>query len=159
MNSMPRILLVEDDPADARLALAVFEQLNLTDQVLSVTDGAEAWDFLQARGRYGTRTPGNPALVVLDLKLPRVDGLELLSRAKGRNDLRLIPIVILSSSRESSDLQRAYELGANGYVVKTIDYDEYDSVLKSMVQYWANVNEAPPGSLPTSRTTLAPSRP
>lgn len=151
MSTLPRILLVEDDPADTRLALAVLGDLRLTDQVMAVTDGAEAWDFLQAQGGFENRPPGNPAVIVLDLKLPRVDGLELLARVKHETAFRLIPTIILTSSREERDLRRAYELGANGYVVKVIDFEEYGAVLKTTVRYWADTNEAPPGCLPRTK--------
>jgi len=151
MTTLPRILLVEDDPADMRLTLEVLRELNLADQVVIVTDGVEAADFLGARNAFQDRPPGNPAIVLLDLKLPRVDGLEVLAMLKGDPLQRCIPVVCLTSSREDRDLRRAYELGANGYVVKTIDFEEYTASIRALGTFWAITNEPPPGSLPKPR--------
>lgn len=148
MPTLPRILLVEDDPADLHLAMAVFAELQMSDQIFAVSDGAEAAEFLEMRGRYQTRPPGNPSLVLLDLKIPLVDGLELLAFAKAHPLFRLIPFVCLTSSRNERDVRRAYELGVNGYVVKTIDYGDFASALKSLADFWVMANEPPPGSLP-----------
>src|SRR5690348_4061225 len=110
MTAVARILLVEDDPADARLAMAVFEELNLTDQVFMVVDGLEALEFLHLRGKFRDRTPGHPAVTLLDLKLPRIDGLELLAHIKSDPVLKAMPVVCLTSSREHTDVRRAYDL-------------------------------------------------
>jgi CheY-like chemotaxis protein len=148
MTNFSRILLVEDDPADARLAMAVFKDLGLSDQVITVADGMEALDFLQLHGRFSDRAPGHPAVTLLDLKLPRLNGLELLQKVRKNPALKQIPIVCLTSSREDRDVRRAYELGTNAYVVKTINYDEYAAALKALASFWAVANEAPPGCLP-----------
>jgi CheY-like chemotaxis protein len=148
MNSpLARILLVDDDASDVRLATAVLEKLKLAPQVCVAHDGVMALDFLYARGSYRDRPPGNPAVVVLDLKLPRLDGLDVLQQMRSDPSLRLIPVVVLTSSRRENDLRRAYELGANGYVVKTIDFAATRASLHALGEFWAVINEPPPGSL------------
>lgn len=144
---LARILLVEDDTSDVRLVLAVLEKLHLAPQVSVARDGVLALDFLYSRGAYRNRPPGNPAVVVLDLKLPRLDGLDVLRQIRSDPSLRLVPVVVLTSSSRESDLQRAYELGANGYVVKTIDFKATRASLVALGTFWAAANEPPPGSL------------
>lgn len=149
---LSRVLLVDDDPGDVRLVLAVLEELRLAPQIAVTGDGVAALDFLYARGEFRDRPPGNPAVVVLDLKLPRLGGLEVLQEIRNDPDLKTIPVVVLSASSRESDLRQAYELGANGYVVKTIDFDGTRSTLRALGEYWAMANEPPPGSLRRPRT-------
>jgi CheY-like chemotaxis protein len=143
MSEQVDILLVEDDPGDARLALAVLRTVELANRTVVVNDGQEALDFLHSRGRYRDRAPGHPALILLDLKMPRVDGFDLLREIKSQPNLRLIPVVALTSSREARDITRAYRLGVNGYVVKGISFAEFGSRLKALAEYWVKVNERP----------------
>ncbi|MGA2256195.1 MAG: response regulator [Thermoguttaceae bacterium] len=147
-KGLARILLVEDDPSDVVLMLAAFREMGLGDQVVVVNDGVQALDYLYARQAFRHRPPGHPAVVLLDVKLPRVDGFEVLQQIRANPATRFLPVVILTSSNQQRDLQRAYELGANGYVVKTIDFDVDNAALHAIAQYWAVANEPPPGSLP-----------
>jgi len=144
MSERIEILLVEDDPGDVHLAFAVFRALQMEKHCAAVHDGEQAMEFLLASGGFAHRAPGLPALVLLDLKMPRVGGFDVLQRMRANERLRMVPVVALSSSREDRDVQRAYELGANGYVVKGIDFDDYRETLKSVVRYWVSVNESPP---------------
>ena len=144
------ILLVEDDPGDAHLAMAVLRAVDMARHTVVVNDGQDALDFLHLQGRFCSRRPGHPALILLDLKMPRVDGFDLLQQIKSDADLRLVPVVALTSSGEARDIERAYDLGVNGYVVKGINFGDYGSTLKSLMQYWVNVNER---LSPTSQRT------
>jgi CheY-like chemotaxis protein len=143
MISTPQILLVEDDPGDVRLALAVLRKLNMENRALIVGDGEEAMDFLYSRGKFAQRTSGLPAFILLDLKLPRVNGFDLLKQIKSDSKLKSIPIVVLTSSDQERDVELAYRLGANGYVVKSIDFTSYMATLRAVALYWLNVNEPP----------------
>jgi two-component system response regulator len=145
MSNPIDILLIEDDPADVLLALTVFRAMGIADRCAVANDGEDAMDFLRARGRFAQRTPGLPGLVLLDLKMPRVNGFDFLHRIKSDEALRLIPVIALTSSREERDIERAYDLGVNGYVVKGIDFADYRSTLQSLAQYWGSMNERPPG--------------
>jgi CheY-like chemotaxis protein len=147
-QTLARILLVEDDPNDVVLMLAAFAEIGLGDQIVVVNDGVQALDYLHARHAFRHRSRGNPAVILLDVKLPRVDGFEVLEQIRSDKFLKLLPVVVLSSSNQECDRQRAYELGANGYVVKTIDFDADTAALHAIAQYWALSNEPPPGSLP-----------
>ncbi len=147
-QSLARILLVEDDPHDVVLILTAFGEVGLRDQVVVVNDGVQAVDYLQARKVFRYRSPGYPAVVLLDVKLPLVDGFEVLQQIRSDPATRLLPVVILTSSNQERDRQRAYALGANGYVVKTIDFETDTAALHAIGQYWAVSNEPPPGSLP-----------
>jgi CheY-like chemotaxis protein len=138
------ILLVEDDPGDVRLALAVFRELKLADRCVVVNDGEQALDFLYAKGRFSQRPPGLPRLILLDLKMPRMNGFEFLERIRVDENLKLIPVVALTSSREERDVARAYDLNVNGYVVKSIDFADHRATLQALANYWDNVNEFPP---------------
>jgi CheY-like chemotaxis protein len=151
---LARVLLVEDDPHDVVLALAAFAELGLDDQVAVVNNGEQAIDFLNARNAYRNRLPGLPAVVLLDIKLPLVDGFEVLEQIRAEPTLRWLPVVILTSSNHERDRQRAYELGANGYVVKTIDFQADTASLHAIAQYWAMCNEPPAGSLPRPKLDL-----
>jgi len=147
MIPLARILLVEDDPADVRLVLAAFRDIGLASEIFVVTDGVQALDYLHRRGTFRDRPPGDPSVVLLDIKLPRVDGLQVLTQMRADPALRLIPVVVLTSSSQEDDLRRAYELGVNGYVVKTVDPEAYEARLRAIGQYWVAANEPPPGSL------------
>ena len=147
MSPFTDILMVEDDPGDARLALAVFRTLKIADKCAVVSDGEQALEFLQAQGRFAQRPPGLPRLILLDLKMPRMDGFEFLQRIKADEQFRLIPVVALTSSREERDVERAYDLNVNAYVVKSIDFTEHRTTLEVLARYWYNVNERPPGFL------------
>ncbi len=155
MVPLARILLVEDDPADVQLVLAAFREMNLTTQVFVVTDGVEALDYLYRREGFRDCPPGHPAVVLLDIKLPRIDGLQVMAQMRADPVLRFIPVVVLTSSYQEADLRRAYELGVNGYVVKTIDPVAYEARLHAIGQYWAIANEPPPGSLCQPRSHLS----
>lgn len=147
MTDIKRILLAEDNANDVELTLTALADSNLANEVVVARDGAEALDYLYQRGRYAARPPGNPAVVLLDLKMPRVDGLEVLRQVKADPDLKAIPVVVLTSSREELDLVRSYELGANAYVVKPVDFHEFLGAIKELGVFWAVLNEPPPGSV------------
>jgi CheY-like chemotaxis protein len=139
--------MVEDDPKDVELALNALGEYNLTNEVIVTSDGEEALDYLYHRGKFQTRTNGNPAVLLLDLKLPKVDGLEVLQQVKSDEKLRMIPVVVLTSSREERDMVASYKLGVNAYVVKPVDFHEFVNAIKELGVFWAIINEAPPGSI------------
>jgi CheY-like chemotaxis protein len=143
MTDQIDILLVEDDPGDVRLAMAVLRAIGMASRTVVANDGQEALDFLQSQGRYAGRAPGHPALILLDLKMPRVDGFDLLREIKSEAELQLVPVVALTSSGEARDIERAYALGVNGYVVKGISFADFASMLRSLADYWVKVNERP----------------
>ena len=147
MSGLGRILLVEDDPKDVELTLTALEEYNLANEVLVVGDGEDALDYLHCRGTFGTRTQGNPAVMLLDLKLPKVDGLEVLKEIKSDEKLKVIPVVVLTSSREERDMVASYQLGVNAYVVKPVDFHEFVNAIKELGVFWAVINEPPPGSV------------
>ncbi|MBZ6075797.1 response regulator [Microvirga puerhi] len=144
MPELKPILLVEDNPKDVELALTALEQSQLANEVVVVRDGAEAIDFLYRRGVYETRNTADPAVVLLDLKLPKVDGLEVLQRVKTDPEMRHTPIVMLTSSREESDLVRSYELGVNAFVVKPVGFREFFEAIQDLGVFWGILNEPPP---------------
>lgn len=144
---MSRILLVEDDPNDVELTLAALGQNGVTNEVVVVRDGEEALDYLFRRGEYVAREPGNPVAVLLDLKLPKVDGLEVLRRVKAEPRLKAIPVVMLTSSHEERDMIESYEIGVNAYVVKPVDFEEFFSAVRQVGLFWVLVNQPPPGSV------------
>lgn len=148
---LKRILLVEDSLNDIELILTSLAENNLGNEVVVVRDGEEALDYLYRRGVFRLRREGNPVVVMLDLKLPKVDGFEVLTRLKSDPNLRVIPVVVLTSSREERDLARCYELGTNAYVVKQIDFHEFVDAIKKLGLFWAIINEPPPGSMPSQR--------
>ena len=148
---LKRILLVEDSLNDIELILTSLAENNLGNEVVVVRDGEEALDYLYRRGVFRLRREGNPVVVMLDLKLPKVDGFEVLGRLKSEPNLRAIPVVVLTSSREERDLSRCYELGTNAYVVKPIDFHEFVDAIKNLGLFWAIINEPPPGSMPSPR--------
>jgi DNA-binding response OmpR family regulator len=141
------ILLVEDNPNDLELTLIALSKSQLANQVIVVRDGAEALDYLHRRGDYAQRPEGNPAVVLLDLKLPKVDGLEVLKDIRSTSSLKSMPVVMLTSSREEQDLVNSYELGVNAYVVKPVDFTEFVRAIADLGIFWAVLNEPPPGSL------------
>lgn len=140
------ILLVEDNPNDLELTLIALEKSQLANEVVVVRDGAEALDYLNQRGSFAKRPAGNPAVVLLDLKLPKVDGLEVLKEIRTSQVLKSIPVVMLTSSREEQDLLRSYELGVNAYVVKPVEFAEFVRAIADLGIFWAVLNEPPPGS-------------
>jgi CheY-like chemotaxis protein len=147
MSGLGRILLVEDDPKDVELTLTALEEYNLANEVFLVGDGVDALDYLHCRGAFATRTRENPAVMLLDLKLPKVDGLEVLRAIKSDEKLKVIPVVVLTSSREEKDVVASYQLGVNAYVVKPVDFHEFVNAIKELGVFWAIINETPPGSV------------
>jgi CheY-like chemotaxis protein len=147
MSALGRILLVEDDPNDVELTLTALEEYHLANEVVVTQDGAEALDYLYRRGAYADRSNGSPAVLLLDLKLPKVDGLEVLQQIKRDERLKVIPVVVLTSSREERDMVASYRLGVNAYVVKPVDFHEFVNAIKELGVFWAIVNEPPPGSI------------
>lgn len=146
MADLRPILLVEDNPRDLELTLAALAKCQLANDIVVARDGAEALDFLYARGEHAERTPGDPAVVLLDLKLPKVDGLEVLEKIKKDPRQRQIPVVMLTSSREERDLVRSYELGVNAFVVKPVDFNAFFEAIQDLGMFWAILNEPPPRS-------------
>lgn len=142
-----RILLAEDNPNDVELTLAALEENHLANEVVAVRDGAEALDYLYRRGQFADRPEGNPVVILLDLKMPRVDGLEVLRQVKADPDLKNIAVVMLTSSREEQDVVESYSLGVNAYVVKPVDFDKFMEVVRQLGLFWVVVNEPPPGSI------------
>ena len=144
MAELRRILLAEDSANDVELTLAALAEHRLVNQVDVVRDGAEALDYLYRRGAYEHRLHGHPALVLLDLKMPKVTGLEVLRHIKTDPGFKTIPVVMLTSSREEGDLVASYELGVNAYVVKPVDFTDFMAAVRQLGGFWALVNEAPP---------------
>lgn len=147
MIPLKRILLVDDSPRDTELALDALESHHLSNEIITLRDGAEALDYLYQRGEFADRPAGNPAVVLLDLKMPKVDGTEVLRQMKSDPKLKLIPVVVMTSSREERDLLKSYELGVNAYVVKPVNFHEFVDAVKQVGGFWAVLNEAPPGSV------------
>ena len=137
------VLLVEDSIADAEMAMDALAEAHLANPVVHVEDGVDCLDYLCARGAWATRDPGDPAVVLLDIKMPRMNGLEVLTRMRADERMRRIPVVILSSSREESDLARSWDLGANAYVIKPVDVDQFFDAVRTLGRFWAVLNEAP----------------
>jgi CheY-like chemotaxis protein len=152
MHEVKRILLVEDSPNDIELILAVLSENHLANEVVVVRDGEEALNYLYRRGVFKLRMEGNPIVVLLDLKLPKVDGLEVLAQIKSDPELRAVPVVVLTSSREDQDLINSYNLGTNAYVVKPVDFHEFVDAIKELGLFWAVVNQPPPASISSRRT-------
>jgi two-component system response regulator len=140
------VLLVEDNPTDEKLTLRAFKKANIANEVMVVRDGAEALDYLFGRGQYaGRNVEVLPAITLLDLKLPRVDGLEVLRQIRADARTKLLPVVILTSSKEEEDVARGYALGANAYVRKPVDFGEFVSAAQALGLFWLLLNESPPG--------------
>jgi len=140
------ILLVEDNPHDLELTLIALSKSQLANEVVVVRDGAEALDYLHRRGEFAARQLGSPAVILLDLKLPKVDGLEVLKEIRHTDGLRSVPVVMLTSSKEEQDVVRSYQLGVNAYVVKPVDFNEFVRAIGDLGIFWAVLNEPPPGS-------------
>ena len=147
MTMLGRILLVEDDPKDVELTLTALEEYNLANEVVVTRDGQEALDFLYRRAQFSSRPQENPAVILLDLKLPKVDGLQVLQQIKSDERLKMVPVIVLTSSRQEKDVMGSYELGVNAYVVKPVDFHEFVNAVKELGALWAVVNEPPPGSI------------
>ena len=148
--NLGRILMVEDDPKDIDLTLSALEEYNLSNEVVVARDGEEALDYLYCRGKFRERTSDNPAVLLLDLKLPKIDGLEVLQHIKADERLKMIPVVVLTSSREERDMVASYKLGVNAYVVKPVNFHEFLNAIKELGIFWALINEPPPGSMKRS---------
>lgn len=146
VSCLKRILLVEDSPGDAELTLHVLQVHNLANEVLHLHDGVEALNYLYRRGEFSGLANGNPAVVLLDLKMPRMDGMQVLRQIKGDPGLSTIPVVVMTSSREDRDLQAAYRLGVNAYVVKPLKFKDFVTAVTQVGAFWAVLNEPPPGS-------------
>jgi CheY-like chemotaxis protein len=144
MNEFKRILLAEDDPKDIELTLNALGDHNLANDVQVARDGAEALDYLYRRGKFADRPEGNPVLILLDLKMPRLGGVEVLRQLRSDQTMRTIPVVILTSSRESQDLETCYQLGINAYVVKPVKFSDFVEAVKRIGVFWALINEPPP---------------
>ena len=144
MANFRPILLAEDNPNDVELTLTALHSLNLANEIVVVNDGAQVLDFLHRRHSFNNRAAVAPAVILLDLKMPRVDGLEALRQIRADSGLRMLPIVILTSSREENDLVKGYQLGANAYVVKPVDFDQFISAISQLGVFWALINEPPP---------------
>jgi CheY-like chemotaxis protein len=147
METLGRILMVEDDPKDVELTMSALEEYNLVNEVVVARDGQEALDYLYSQGQFSARPHENPAVILLDLKLPKVDGLEVLNRIKSDERLKMTPVVVLTSSREESDMVRSYQLGVNAYVVKPVDFHEFVNAVRELGAFWAVINQPPPGSV------------
>ena len=148
MTKLRRVLLVDDSPRDTELAIGALNEYHLANEIVTARDGAEALDYLFRRNAFERRSDGEPAVILLDLKMPKVDGLEVLRVVKTDPDLRRIPVVVMTSSREEQDLVRSYELGVNGYVVKPLDFHQFTEALRIVGAFWAVLNEPPPPSGP-----------
>jgi CheY-like chemotaxis protein len=147
MAPLKRILLAEDNERDVELTLAALDEHNLANEVVVARDGAEAMDYLYGRGKFVGHANGLPVVVLLDLKMPKVDGLEVLRQMRGDPGLRHVPVVMVTSSREEQDLIRSYELGVNAYVVKPVDFQKFVDSVKEIGMFWAVINEPPPGGV------------
>jgi two-component system, response regulator len=141
-----RILLAEDSVQDVELTLNALAEHNISNSVTVARDGAEALDYLYKRGKYAGREDGDPVLLLLDLKMPRVDGLEVLRTVKSDPRLRVIPVVVLTSSREEQDIVRSYEFGVNAYVVKPVEFDKFLGAVRDLGLFWMLINEPPPAA-------------
>jgi CheY-like chemotaxis protein len=151
VTEIKRILLAEDDANDVELTVAALAEFHLANEVVVARDGAEALDYLYRRGSFAARPQGHPAVVLLDLKMPKVNGLEVLRQVKADPNLKSIPVVMVTSSREEADLVQSYELGANAYVVKPVDFQDFVRAVKDLGSFWAVLNEPPPGTVVRTR--------
>ena len=147
MSELGRILVVEDDPRDVELTLTALDEYKLANEVVLARDGKEALDYLYCREQFASRPNENPAVILLDLKLPKVTGLEVLQQIRSDDRLKMVPVVVLTSSHEEKDMMRSYQLGVNAYVVKPVDFHEFVNAIKELGVFWAIINEPPPGSV------------
>ena len=150
-NTLKPILLVEDDARDLELTLVALERSQLANEVVVLRDGAQALAYLRREGDHAQRVEGNPAVILLDLKLPKVNGLEVLEAVRASPALRSIPVVMLTSSQQETDVIKSYELGVNAYVVKPVEFSQFVAAIADLGIFWAVLNEPPPGSLRASR--------
>jgi CheY-like chemotaxis protein len=146
MSPLKRILLAEDNQNDVELTLSALEEYNLANEVVVVRDGVEVLDYVFQRGQFANHPNGTPAVILLDLKMPRMDGLEVLRQLRGDARFKRVPIVMVTSSREEQDLVRSYELGVNAYVVKPVDFQKFVECIKQIGFFWALINEPPPNA-------------
>ncbi|MDB6165779.1 MAG: response regulator [Lacunisphaera sp.] len=152
-----KILLVDDSPRDTEMALEALRQYRLANEVTTLRDGVEALDYMYRRGEFAARSDADPAVILLDLKMPRVDGLEVLRQLKADPKFKMIPVVVMTSSREDQDLLKSYELGVNAYVVKPLNFHEFVEAIKTLGAFWAVLNEsAPTGSNPPMLPSASP---
>jgi CheY-like chemotaxis protein len=147
MSPLKRILLAEDNERDVELTLAALEEYNLANEVVVARDGAEALDYLHCRGKFAGHANGLPVVVLLDLKMPKVDGMEVLQAMRADPQFKNVPVVMITSSREEQDLIRSYALGVNAYVVKPVDFAKFVESIKQVGFFWAIINEPPPGTM------------
>jgi len=147
MNSLKTILLVEDNLKDIELTLAALKQHNFANEVVVARDGSEALDYMFRRGQFENRPKMDPLVILLDLKMPKVDGLEVLRQMKSDENLKIVPVVMLTSSREEADLVRSYRLGVNAYVVKPVGFQEFVNAIKEIGMFWAIINTLPHGTV------------
>ena len=143
MTTLRTILLAEDSPADAEMAIDALGEARLANPIVHVEDGVEVMDYLLRRGAFANREEGLPAVLLLDIKMPRMDGLEVLRQIREHEELKRLPVVILSSSREESDLARSWDMGVNAYVVKPVDVDQFFGAVQTLGKFWALINQAP----------------
>jgi CheY-like chemotaxis protein len=146
MVEIRTILFAEDNPRDVELTLEALGDHNLANNVIVVRDGVETMEYLRREGKYKQRKPGNPAVLLLDIKMPRMDGIEVLKAIRSDKTLHMLPVVMLTSSREEQDVIKSYELGVNAYVVKPVDFKDFIEAVKQVGVFWAVINEMPPGS-------------
>jgi CheY-like chemotaxis protein len=144
MDTNKRILLVEDDPNDIELTLNTIGEYNLANNIDVTRDGVEALDYIYKRGAFASRSGDNPVLILLDLKMPRMDGVEVLRKLKSDEKTRIVPVVILTSSREDRDLAECYKIGVNAYVVKPVHFSEFMEAVRQLGVFWLLINEPPP---------------
>jgi len=144
MIELKTILLAEDNPNDAELTIEALKENNLANRVVTVTDGVEAMEYLNYEGKYKDRKRGNPAVLLLDIKMPRMDGIEVLEAIRSNVKLKMLPVVMLTSSREEPDLKKCYSLGVNAYVVKPVNFRDFLDAVKHIGVFWAILNEQPP---------------
>jgi len=142
-NKEVEILLVEDNPNDIEMTLRALKKNNLTNTVQVVRDGEEALDYILVRGKFKNRPTKNPKIVLLDLKLPKITGLEVLKEIKSRQETKIIPVIVLSSSKEESDMIESYRLGVNSYIIKPVDFDKFVDAVRDLGMYWLLLNKLP----------------
>jgi CheY-like chemotaxis protein len=147
MSELGRILVVEDDPRDVELTLTALDEYKLANEVVLARDGKEALDYLYCREQFASRPDESPAVILLDLKLPKVNGLEVLRQIRSDERLKMIPVVVLTSSHEERDMLTSYQLGVNAYVVKPVDFHDFVNAVKELGMFWAVINQPPPGSV------------
>lgn len=143
MIDLKKILLIEDNQNDVELTIEALSEHNLANRVVALSDGVEALDYLFYRGSFANRQKENPAVILLDIKMPRMDGIEVLEEIKSNDELKKIPIVMLTSSREEPDLKKCYNLGVNAYVVKPVNFKDFFDVVKQLGVFWAVINQLP----------------